>query len=121
MSKLIRRIEKEEISDELIKIVEEANETEETETMQVNEPILTSNSKIDLSEVSLGPVKLECNRCFKILAIGRNLGVNLSCPECGNDIFSSKSNFIMKCLDDNIIVKEGDKVYRMGRMIWKIV
>jgi hypothetical protein len=98
---------------------EESNETKET--MQVNEPILTSESKIDISEVSLGKINLECNRCFKTLTIGRNLGVNLSCPSCGNDIFSSKSNFVMSNNDDIITVKVDDKVHRMGRMIWKIV
>jgi len=117
MGKLIRR----ESFDEVKEIVEEANETEETETMQINEPILTSESKIEISEVSLGPINLECNRCFKTLTIGRNLGVNLSCPSCGNDIFSSKSNFVMSNNDDIITVKVDDKVHRMGRMIWKIV
>ena len=116
MGKLIRR----EGSDEPKGIIKETNETEETETVQVNEPILTSESKIDISEVSLGPINLECNRCFKTLTIGRNLGVNLSCPECGNDIFSSKSNFTMQNLDDIITIKIDDKVYRMGRMIWML-
>lgn len=116
MGKLIRRVTKE----DLIKEEDVVKDYQEIETMQINEPIMTSDHKMDLSEISLGPIKLECNRCFKILTIGRNLGVNLSCPECGNDIFSSKSKFIMESLGNSIDVNVDDKVHRMGRMRWKI-
>jgi len=101
-------------------IVRNNNETEETETMQVIE---TSNSNVDISEQSLGDVKLECARvnCHEFLIIGRNLGVNLICPQCGDDNFLSHSNFRMERPDGSLAVHVGDQVHRRGKMIWKLV
>ena len=125
MGKLIRRVTQDDLTETTEEIVDET--TEETETVQVieepvkvNEPLFTSESKVDLTVQTLGPIKLDCDRCHEVLTIGRGLGVNLMCPSCGADTFMSQSNFRMECLDYNLTINAGDPVARRGRMIWKV-
>jgi len=94
------------------------NETQETETLQV----MTSESPIDISEQTLGMVQIRCIKCTHILTISRELGIKLSCPECGTKQFISLSNFIMECPEKQVIVRVGDNVFgsRGGTGIWKV-
>lgn len=125
MSKLIKRITKEDlIASGIVDegVLNETTETEKTkETLLVNEPIYTAGGNVDLSKEALGNVELECTRCKNKLTVGRQLGVNLMCPSCGMDQFISFSNFRMENVDGNVLTIEvGGTVSRKGRMIWKI-
>ena len=115
MGKLIRRVTQDDLTETMEEIVDETQET-----VQVIEPLFTSESKVDLTVQTLGPIKLDCDRCHEVLTIGRGLGVNLMCPSCGADTFMSQSNFRMECLDYNLTINAGDPVARRGRMIWKV-
>lgn len=106
MSKLHRVVEKDEAE----------------ETMQIDTPILTSKSKVDLSVATLGDIELECTNCATPLVISRGLGVNISCQNCGNKKFISRSNFTMGSLDDEKVIKIGERLdgSRGGTGIWTV-
>lgn len=110
MGKLNRRIV-DGVEEEIV------DETQETETVQINEPIRTS--QVD-GPVSQEKVQLKCNRCEMVTAFTRNLETNLLCPKCGNDVFTSLSMFRMEGLDRGIAINVHDRVSRQSG-VWKLV
>jgi hypothetical protein len=116
MAKLIRKVSvsKEDLVEQ--GVVNETKEAEETM------PIMTSNSKIDLSEVAMGNIKLECLQCGSILEISRGLIVTIACVNCVNKKFISKSNFVMSCPEEDRTINAGDRIdgSRGGSRLWSV-
>jgi len=108
MGKLNRRnIDGEEIIDE----------TQETEAVQVNEPIRTSQKD---GPVSMDKVQLKCTNCEQVTAFTRRVETNLNCPQCGSTTFFSLSEFRMESPDGSIAIGLHDKVTRRSG-VWKLV